>query len=284
MPSLRQPVGPLPASIYWRRRVVALTVLALVLLLVGWLVFGRDGGDPKKAGSSTPLPAPAQSIDPGASPSGPAITTRPGGTGGGSSSGGSSTGGGTGGAGGDISVTGGSSAGGGTSAGGSAGGGSSTGGNSRPGGGASPAVNTPEVMALPVCATSQLTLELASAQNAYAVKDKPRLALTIRNSSGSACRVNLSRENSAITVTSSSNERVWSSADCIPERADAWAQIAGNSGVTETFTWDRTRSKPQCATPDPTPAQPGNYLVQADLTIPPAGPLSARTSIRLENS
>ncbi|MFJ5230714.1 hypothetical protein ACIQBJ_12585 [Kitasatospora sp. NPDC088391] len=278
MPSLRQPVGPLPASIYWRRRVVAMTVLALVLLLVGWLVFGRDGGgDPKKAGSGTPLPAPAQSIDPGASPSGPAITTRPGGTGG-SSTGGSSTGGG---AGGDISVTGGGSTGGGSSTGGSGGTG---GGNSRPGGGASPAVNTPEVMALPVCTTSQLTLELASAQNAYAVKDKPRLALTVRNSSGSACRVNLSRENSAITVTSSSNERVWSSADCVPERADAWAQIAGNSGVTETFTWDRTRSKPQCATPDPTPAQPGNYLVQADLTIPPAGPLSARTSIRLENS
>ncbi|RKE19766.1 hypothetical protein [Streptomyces sp. TLI_171] len=288
MPSLRQPVGPLPASIYWRRRVVVLTALAIILLVVGWLAFGSGRGQQKPSGSS-PLPAPAQSITPGASPSGSAITSRPGGgsggtTGGtgGSATGGSSTGGG---AGGEISVTGGAAGSGGSTGGGSTGG-TSTGGaggtNSRAGGGASPAVNTPEVMALPVCATSQLTLELASAQNAYAVKDKPRLALTVRNSSGSACRVNLSREYSALTITSSGNERVWSSADCIPERADAWAQIAGNSGVTETFTWDRSRSKPQCATPDPTPAQPGNYLVQADLTIAPAGPLSARTSIRLD--
>ncbi|WP_033213761.1 hypothetical protein [Kitasatospora phosalacinea] len=288
MPSLRQPVGPLPASIYWRRRVVVLIALAVVLLVIGLLVFGGDdGGKHKNASGSSPLPAPAQSITPGASPTGPAITTRPGGGSGGSSPGGSNggTGGGGsngGGAGGEISVTGGGSSGG-SSSGGSNGGNGGTGtGNSHPGGGASPAVNTTEVMALPVCTTAQLTLELASAQNSYAAKDKPKLALTIRNSSGAGCRINLSHEHSFLTVTSSGNERIWSSADCITERTDAWAQIAGNSGVTETFTWDRTRSKPQCATPDPAPAQPGNYLVQADLTGPAGGPLSARTSVRLE--
>ncbi|MEV7214196.1 hypothetical protein AB0O31_14010 [Kitasatospora cineracea] len=284
MPSLRQPVGPLPASIYWRRRVVVLAALAVVLLLVGWLAFGGSGGDQqKKAAQSSPLPAPAQSITPGASPTGPAITTRPGGTGGGSGSGGTGSG-----AGGEISVTGGNSTsgGGGGSAGGTGSGGGTgggTGGTPRPGGGASPAVNTTEVMALPVCTTAQLTLELASAQNSYAAKDKPKLALTVRNSSGAGCRINLSHEYSFLTVTSSANERVWSSADCVTERVDAWAQIAGNSGVTETFTWDRSRSKPQCATPDPAPAQPGNYLVQADLTGPAGGPLSARASIRLES-
>ncbi|QKW20150.1 hypothetical protein HUT16_14705 [Kitasatospora sp. NA04385] len=292
MPSLRQPVGPLPASIYWRRRVVVLIALAVVLLVVGLLVFGGDdGGKQKKSSGNSPLPVPAQSITPGASPTGPAITTRPGGSGGssGGSTGGSSSGGSTGGgAGGEISVVGGGSSGGGSGSGGSTGGSSSGGstgggtGTSRPGGGASPAVNTTEVMALPVCTTTQLTLELASAQNSYAAKDKPKLALTIRNSSGAGCRINLSHEYSFLTVTSSGNERVWSSADCITERTDAWAQIAGNSGVTETFTWDRSRSKPQCATADPTPAQPGNYLVQADLTGPAGGPLSARASIRLE--
>lgn len=269
MPSLRQPVGPLPASIYWRRRLIVLSALAIVLAVAGWLAFGPDGGskDPKASGGGSPLPAPAQSITPGASPSGSAITTRPGGTGGTGSTGGTGGGTSTGGAGGEINVTGG-----GTSTGGT------TGGRSGAGSGASPAVNTSEVMALPVCATSQLSLELASAQGSYGPKDKPRLALTVRNSSGSGCRVNLSRENSTLTITSSTNERVWSSGDCIPERADAWAQIPGNSGVTETFTWDRTRSKPQCASADPTPAQPGNYLVQADLI----GALSARTSIRLD--
>ncbi|MFD7730587.1 hypothetical protein ACFV6F_09430 [Kitasatospora phosalacinea] len=281
MPSLRQPVGPLPASIYWRRRLVVLVALAVVVLVIGVLAFGSDGGKQKKTGGSSPLPAPAQSITPGASPTGPAITTRPGG-GSGGGSGGSS-----GGAGGEISVTGGNSSGGsGTGTGGStggSGGGTGTGtGGSRPGGGASPAVNTTEVMALPVCTTSQLTLELAPAQNSYAAKELPKLALTVRNSSAAGCRINLSHEYSFLTVTSSANERVWSSADCITGRTDAWAQIGGNSGVTETFTWDRTRSKPQCATPDPAPAQPGNYLVQADLTGPAGGPLTARTSVRLE--
>ncbi|MFJ1793774.1 hypothetical protein [Kitasatospora griseola] len=281
MPSLRQPVGPLPASIYWRRRVVVLAVLAVALLLVGWLAFGTGGdGKQKKAADTTnPLPAPAQSITPGASPSGSAITSRPGG-GSGSGSGG--------GAAGDLNVTGGTGGGSGGGSGSGNGGSGSNGGSGGSGGGRaatpgpSPAVNTPEVMALPVCATSQLSLELAPAQNSFAAKDKPRLALTVRNSSGSGCRVNLSHENSALTITSSTNERIWSSADCVPERVDAWAQIAGNSGVTETFGWDRSRSKPQCATADPTPAQPGNYLVQADLTGPAGGPLSARTSIRLE--
>ena len=275
MPSLRQPVGPLPASIYWRRRVVFLSVLAVVLLLVGWLAFGTggDGKQQKAAETASPLPAPAQSITPGASPTGPAITTRPGGSGAGS-----------GGTAGELNVTGGGSGGSGTGGGsgsGTGGSGSNSGGHTASPG-PSPAVNTPEVMALPVCATSQLSLELAPAQSSFAAKDKPRLALTIRNSSGSGCRVNLSHESSALTITSSTNERIWSSADCVPEKIDAWAQIAGNSGVTETFGWDRSRSKPQCATADPTPAQPGNYLVQADLTGPAGGPLSARTSIRLE--
>ncbi|WP_033255791.1 hypothetical protein [Kitasatospora phosalacinea] len=286
MPSLRQPVGPLPASIYWRRRVVVLIALAVVLLVIGVLAFGGGDDKQKKTAGSSPLPAPAQSITPGASPTGPAITTRPGGSGGSSGGSGGSSGGSTGGAGGEISVTGGNSSGGGsgTGSGGSTGGsGGGTGsGGSRAGGGASPAVNTTEVMALPVCTTSQLTLELAPAQNSYAAQEKPELALTVRNSSGAGCRINLSHEHSFLTVTSSANERVWSSADCIPERTDAWAQIGGNSGVTETFTWDRSRSKPQCATADPTPAQPGNYLVQADLTGPAGGPLTARTSVRLE--
>ncbi|MEV4561982.1 hypothetical protein AB0K51_34100 [Kitasatospora sp. NPDC049285] len=291
MPSLRQPVGPLPASIYWRRRLVVLVAALAVAGVVGWLAFGSDGNgsDRKNSAQGSPLPAPAQSITPGASPTGSAITTRPGGTGGGSVSGGgggevSLTNGGTGtgsggtnpsaGSGGSASPAG---SGGGSGAAGGAGG-AAAGGT----GGGAPAVNTAEVMALPVCTASQLSLELASAQNAYQPKDRPRLALTVRNTSGSACRVDLGRAASTLTVTSSAGERIWSSGDCPTDRSATWAQIAGNNGLTETFNWDRTRSKPQCASADPAAAQPGNYLIQADLTGPAGGPLSARTSVRLD--
>ncbi|MFG3054337.1 hypothetical protein ACGFZP_25735 [Kitasatospora sp. NPDC048239] len=309
MPSLRQPVGPLPASIYWRRRIVMLAALAAVVALILWLMSDQgDGGGQGKAAQAVPSQSqtPAQAITPGASPSGPANTLRPGG--GGSSGGGSGgPGGGTGGGavsgsgGGDVSLgtggTGGGSApnpapatggAGGTAAGGTAAGGTAAGGAGGTGGGAAggtgaPAVNTAEVMALPVCASSAVTLELSSAQNSYQPKDKPRLALTVHNASGTNCRVDLGRTASAITVTASSSERIWSSGDCPSDRGATWVQIPANNGLTETFTWDRSRSKPQCATADAAPAPAGNYLVVADLTGLSGGQVSARSSIRLES-
>jgi hypothetical protein len=276
----------LPASIYWRRRVVVLAAAAVVIALVAWVALGSGGGGtgPRKGAQ----PAPAQSITPGASPSGSAITSRPGGTGGS----GSGSGGVSGSTGGDVSLTGGGTNGGsggnggsdGSTSGGSASGGSS--GGAAGGTGSStgqPPVNTSEVMALPACSASQVSLELASALNTYTSKDKPRLALTVRNTSGSHCRVDLGRTVSTLTVTSTSGERVWSSGDCPSGRQATWVQLAAGSGLTETFSWDRSRSKPACASTDGTAAQPGSYLVQADLALPSGGQVSARTSMRLES-
>ncbi|MFJ8040666.1 hypothetical protein ACIRBX_09215 [Kitasatospora sp. NPDC096147] len=284
MPSLRQPVGPLPASIYWRRRIVVLVALAIVLALAFWMFSGSGGGKPDKQGSAQP--APVQSITPGATPTGPAVDSRPNT---GSSSGGSTggTGGVSGSGGGEVSLTtGGTGTGGGQGSGsGAAGGSTATGGAAGGTGGAAtpPPVNTPEVMALQVCAAGQLALELAGSQDAYKAKEKPRLSLTVRNTSAGACRVNLGRLASTVTVTlAESNERVWSSGDCPTDRQDTWAQLGAGGGLTETFTWERGRSKPQCATPDTAPAPTGRYLVQATLTGPAGGPVSARTSIRLD--
>ncbi|WP_457031221.1 hypothetical protein [Kitasatospora sp. P5_F3] len=283
MPSLRQPVGPLPASIYWRRRIVVLVALTALLALVLWLVT-RPDGDGKSSQGKAAHPAPAQSITPGADPTGPAITTRPGGSGGSTATGGVSGSGG-----GEVSLTtggtgtsgtagtSGTSGTSGTASGGGAGG--TSGGSSTP-----PPVNTAEVMALPVCTASQVSLELAGSQDAYKAKDKPRLSLTVRNTSTGTCRVNLGRTASTVVVTlAESNERIWSSGDCPTERQDTWVQLGAGAGLTETFTWERGRSKPQCATPDTTPAPVGRYLVQATLNGPAGGPVSARTSIRLED-
>ncbi|KJK58351.1 hypothetical protein UK12_10945 [Saccharothrix sp. ST-888] len=257
-----------------------------VLALVVWLTTGQ--GDGKKPAGKTAQPAPAQSITPGATPTGPAITSRPGGSGGTSGGGGVSGGGG-----GEVSLTGGASGSGGaggtggsagSSTGGAAGSSGGSGGGSGGSGGAvtPPPVNTAEVIALPLCTASQVTLELAGTQSSFESKDKPRLALTVRNTSGANCRVDLGRTASAIVVTSAANDRIWSSADCPTDKQSTWVEIASGSGLTETFTWDRSRSKPQCAPPDASTAQPGNYLVQATLTGPSGGPVSARTSIRLD--
>ncbi|MEV8411989.1 hypothetical protein AB0P45_00005, partial [Streptomyces niveus] len=79
MGSMRNPVGPLPSSIYWRRRAVAATLIALLALLVVWVVTsgGGDGGKKRDDGANGEAPAP--SITPGPSGSGPAISEQPGG-------------------------------------------------------------------------------------------------------------------------------------------------------------------------------------------------------------
>lgn len=287
--------------------VAAVAVAALVI----WLMADQGGGGngaKDKAAQAVPTQSqnqtPAQAITPGASPSGPANNSRPGsGSGGGSASGGAvggsgggdvslSTGGATGGGTAPAPATGGAVGGGAGSTGGTGGsagtGGGSTSGGSTSGGGAGgnggqPPVNTAEIMALPVCASSQVTLNLASAQNSYQPKDKPKLALTINNSSATNCRVDLGRTASAITVTASNGERIWSSGDCPADRSSAWVQLPANGGLTETFGWDRVRSKPQCATADPAAAPAYNYLVVADLTGLSGGQASARSPIRLEN-
>ncbi|MEK8172011.1 hypothetical protein NKH77_29825 [Streptomyces sp. M19] len=61
MGSLRNPIGPLPSSIYWRRRAVALALLVLTVLLVVWVfAMGDSGGggedDAKKPGNSGACP------------------------------------------------------------------------------------------------------------------------------------------------------------------------------------------------------------------------------------
>ncbi|GAA3031197.1 hypothetical protein GCM10010519_67600 [Streptomyces lactacystinicus] len=144
-------------------------------------------------------------------------------------------------------------------------------------------MNTPEIMALPVCASSQVALELAGTQNSYQPKDKPRLALTVKNSSGTNCRVDLGRTASVITVSGSTNDRVWSSGDCPADKGNIWVQLGANGSQTETFTWDRSRSKPQCATADQTPPPSGTYVVLAELTGLSGDKVSARASIRLDS-
>ncbi|KJS54746.1 hypothetical protein VM98_17410 [Streptomyces rubellomurinus subsp. indigoferus] len=281
MPSLRQPVGPLPASIYWRRRVVVLAAVVAVVALIAWLMTdqgGGDGGSPSKAAqavpSQSPNQSPAQAITPGAPSSGPAAP--PGGGSGGA--GGSGSSGGSGGSGGDVSINGtgtganpGSGGTGGTGGGGTGGGAGGTGGN--------PPVNTGDVMKLPVCLSSQVALELTPHQQPNQPKDKQQLVLTVKNS-GAACRVDLGRTASAITV--SSNDRIWSSADCPTEKGNLWVQVPANGSQGETFTWDRSRSKPECASPDAAPVPAGNYQVVAELTGISGEKVVARAQIKLE--
>lgn len=69
MSSLLHPVGPEPASVYWRRRII---VIVAVLAVIGvlWALLSRGGSDQPSADSAGPTPLPTLTTEsPSASPS-----------------------------------------------------------------------------------------------------------------------------------------------------------------------------------------------------------------------
>ncbi|MFF0086132.1 hypothetical protein ACFYR1_41530 [Streptomyces canus] len=267
MGSLRNPVGPLPSSIYWRRRAVMLSVLAVLALLIAWIVSSGGGGGKNGAdGSNGKHPTPS-TISPGPSGSGPAISQAPGGrdesttggdTGGGSGSGsasGSSSGSGDGS--GDGSGTGGSA---GVDGVGSAGGGGTSTGT---GTGVGQGDTLPAGTTLPNCTASAVKLAVRSQRNAYDPDQTPTLLLTATNSSGSDCKVDLGPKRAVLTITQAGeDDPYWSSADCPATAGNLVYRAPAGSSITYTVKWDRKPSAPQCATPAAGAAGAGTYLVE----------------------
>ncbi|GGX37197.1 hypothetical protein GCM10010297_68040 [Streptomyces malachitofuscus] len=265
--SLRNPVGPLPSSIYWRRRAVLLSVLALLALLATWVVVsGGGGGGDRDNGANGKNPAP--SITPGPSSSGPAISQAPGGRDE-SGDGGSDGGGGSGGSGGSSSGTGDDGAngdpadsGGGGGAGGSAGGGSE--GGTSAGVGAGDALPAGSGSGLPNCTANAVKFSLRSARNAYDPGQTPTFLLTAHNTSGSDCKIDFGPEKTVLTVAQASeDDTYWASDDCPKGARSLVFRVPAEDSITYTVKWDRKASAPECATPKAGTAKPGTYLVEA---------------------
>ncbi|UYQ63627.1 hypothetical protein [Streptomyces peucetius] len=279
MGSLRNPIGPLPSSIYWRRRAVAASLVALFAVLIAWAVSsagGSGGTDDKGAGGTTP----ASTITPGPDQSGPAISEQPGGrdeSGAGGDDGESGSGGpgGSGGSSGDVSDGATDGTNGGSASGGSGSGGTTAGGTSSGGTAGRP---VPAGSTLPDCAPGSLKLTLRSAKVAYEPGEKPVFRLVVTNSSATTCKADFGPRSAVFTVTDSEDETVWSTKDC-PRRAGSRVlQVPARSTITHAVEWDRERSAPQCATPKGGAVGAGTYLVEA--TFPGATVLPA--SFRLE--
>ncbi|MEU6097587.1 hypothetical protein [Streptomyces sp. NPDC047079] len=255
MGSLRNPVGPLPSSIYWRRRALLLSVLALLALLIAWVVTSGGGGGKNKSDGSNGK-HPTSSITPGPSGTGPAISQHPGGrdesSGGGGSgsagSSGSSESGGTGGSGGSATET--------------AGGGTDGSGDSGSGAGQLPAGSG---SSLPNCTPGAVQLTLRSVRNTYAPGDTPAFELAAKNSSGSDCKLDLGPKSAVLTVTQTGSDNdVWTSSDCPSGTGSVLFRVPANAKVTYTVKWDRRQSAPNCATPPAGSVPAGTYLVQAN--------------------
>lgn len=262
--SLRNPVGPLPSSIYWRRRAVLLTVVALLALLATWVVAG-SGGSGKDTADGSDGKNPVHSITPGPTGSGPAISQAPGGrdeSPGGDTSG-SGDGSGDGSGAGDTTGGTGSSGGSGGGAGGNSGGGGSDGAGSGTDGGAS-GEQVPAGSNLPNCTSEAVKLTVRSDRNKYEAGEKPTFELIARNSSGSDCKVDLGPEKAVVTITQADGEdEIWSSDDCPQSAGSLTFRVPAEGSATYTVAWDRKYSAPNCATPSGGSAPAGTYLVEA---------------------
>ncbi|WP_143094406.1 hypothetical protein [Streptacidiphilus jiangxiensis] len=247
MPSLRNPVGPLPASIYWRRRLVVLAALGVVAVLVSVLAFGGGGGDRKANAGSTGTPA--SSLTPGPTGRGGSNDGATGGSGGSAapSTGASGSGAPTAAPSGAPVVTGGSgSSGTGSSGTGSTGSGGSGSGGTGTGGALTP--NQSGTLNLQTCAATDLDLSLTSTAQTYRPSQFPAFQLGITNTSGSACKVDLGSKSAVLSITSDTGAQVWSSGNCPKDTSAQWYAVpaAGDGPLTALFGWGRTTSKPGC--------------------------------------
>ncbi|WP_433340992.1 hypothetical protein [Streptomyces sp. CA-253872] len=294
MGSMRNPVGPLPSSIYWRRRAILGAVLVLVALLVVWLVNltgGGGGGKKDGAQGSGSSSGPAPSITPGPSGSGPAISQQPGGrdeSGGADkdddgtaapgdepSDGDAGSGSGKDGSGKDGSGDGSDGADGSNEAGGDSGSGTS---GKGAGAGSSAAQRVPAGSSLPDCTTDIAELSLRSAHNTYEPGKKPRLELSVKNNSAAACKVNLGAARTVVTITLTGEDApYWSSKDC-PATESLWLRVPAKETIRYAIDWNRKASRAACAKPPSGSAKPGTYLVEAKAP----GLEKARTSFRLD--
>ncbi|WP_436980261.1 hypothetical protein [Streptomyces sp. enrichment culture] len=282
MGSLRTPVGPLPSSIYWRRRVIVLLVVALVAALAFWAT--RSGGGTQNTGASDDADGPAQSLTPGPTADEDLIDERPGGReedeedgagenggaddaeGDGADSGdpeGGTSGGGNG-DGGDPAGEDGADGTDGAEAGSQGSGGSGNGGTSGAG--------------LPGCGPGAVTLSLRSAENAYAPGEKPELRLSAENSSGDSCALDFGHGSLTLTVADSEDEEVWSSAVCPTGKSRQLVAVPAGDSATHTVLWDRRHNAGDCDSGEPgAPAAAGTYVAEAAVDGFPV----VKTSFRL---
>ncbi|MGA5193296.1 hypothetical protein [Streptomyces exfoliatus] len=272
MGSLRNPVGPLPSTIYWRRRAVAACLVALLALLAVWAVTSGDGGGKKPndaANGSSPTPP---SITPGPSGSGPAISQQPGGRDESDDSGDSAGGDG------DSGTDAGSGADAGTAAGTAAGAGDGKNGDTDGAGGDGGAGTgagrqVPADSPLPNCPAGSLQLTLRTAKVSYEAGEKPRFHLVAKSTSNTDCKADFGPRSAVLTISDAQDEQIWSSADCPRPGTPVLLRVPAKATVTHTVEWDRGRSAPRCATAPKGQAGPGTYLVEA--TMPGAKVLPA---------
>ena len=261
MGTFRSPVGPLPSSVYWRRRLVVLGVPLFVILLVAYACSGSSGTPPRNTAggtgvSSSPSPSgdavitPAPNSTQSGPPEGSYPGSGPGGAAGGSGGTGNSTAS-------TAAATGSAAAG---ASGGTAGGAGAT-----TGGGGSGCALTRSV-ALDRTASSGVVT--------YPAGTYPTFKITATDTGAANCTVDVSGRTLVVTVAAQgSSNPAWTSVTC--SGASDLRVLGPTDAQTFPVQWKRWESQGSTCPVSKLPTvSPGGYTVSAAVDGVSATPVS----------
>jgi hypothetical protein len=120
----------------------------------------------------------------------------------------------------------------------------------------SPAASeTPGIVA---CTAEDVSVVAVTDADTYPVGALPELSISLTNTSGKDCTMNVGSKTQKLTVTSGSDVW-WRSTDCQSEPADMIVTLEAGKSVTSAtpVVWDRTRSTPKTCDEKNRPRAPG---------------------------
>ncbi|KJC65043.1 hypothetical protein SAMN06295879_1311 [Agreia bicolorata] len=205
MSTIKNPVGPEPSKVYWRRRVLVLAgLLAVIAIIV--LIIVRPGSSSDVGSSAAPpasTTAPATTTPPAAASEPQNVDAAP------------------------------------------------------PADGQTAACDPANIKVIPV-----------TDAETYAAGVNPQLSLSVTNTGGTACSINVGTAQQVYTIRSG-DEQYWVSTDCQASPTDMPTVIAAGATLASTpFAWDRTRSAADtCASTDRPQVPAGGASYHLDVSI-----------------
>lgn len=150
-----------------------------------------------------------------------------------------------------------------------------------PTGSVSPTAPADDTPSAPTCTPGSVNVVANTDKQEYLAGENPQLTVSVENTSGQTCSLNVGTAVQVFTITSGS-EVYWLSTDCQTEKSDSYIDLPPGEviGSSVPIVWDRTRSNPGTCdiAREPVPAGDATY----DLKVSVDGISSAQpTSFRL---
>lgn len=108
-----------------------------------------------------------------------------------------------------------------------------------------------------------VVVEASTDKSVYAPAENPVLTLTVSNTGGEDCMVNLGTSEMEFLITSG-NDRIFSSKDCQVDAADNYQSLEPGQTEEANFVWERSRTAPGCDDVNANP-RPGTYILVTKL-------------------